>query len=124
MLIAIWWCFSTIILPTIAKYLDDILAPIMTAVAMLFGIIMLFALVGVKISENLGSTIVNQISKAIVFIGKQLFKFLAWCAKKIIRLLPNVYNRTNKALLSSGVSQVPRAIWSTLATIGVLAIII
>ena len=124
MLIAIWWCFSTIILPTIAKYLGDIMAPIMSAVIVLFGIILLFGAVGVKISENLGSTVVKGIGNGIGYIGKQFFKAIAWGVKGVVRLLPNVYRRTNKALLSSGVSQVPRAIWSTLATIGVLTLII
>lgn len=75
MLIALYFFIVNVILLQIGAYAQALLEPVMIIVIILAGIVMLFGAVGMKISNNLGSTVVFS-----VFINKKILVY--YCQKK------------------------------------------
>ena len=65
MLIALCFFIVNVLLPQIAAYAQAFVELIMVIVITMAGIVMLFGAVGMKISNNLGSTVVSGIFQAI-----------------------------------------------------------
>lgn len=78
-------------LPQIGAYAQALLEPIMVMVITLAGIVMLFGAVGMKISNNLGSTIVDGIFKAIAYICQTILRAIGWIIRNIFRIIPRVF---------------------------------
>ena len=75
MLIALYFFIVNVILLQIGAYTQALLEPVMIIVIILAGIVMIFGAVGMKISNNLGSTVVFS-----VFINKKILVY--YCQKK------------------------------------------
>ncbi|MCI8384185.1 MAG: hypothetical protein HFJ33_04905 [Clostridia bacterium] len=91
MLIAVYLFFMNVALPQIGAYAQALLEPIMVMVITLVGIVMLFGAVGMKISNNLGSTIVGGIFKAIAYICQTILRAIGWIIRNIFRIIPRVF---------------------------------
>lgn len=119
------WKFITVMaIPTIAVYANALLEPTLTIVVMLAGLIMLFGAVGIKISNNLGTTVVNGIFRAIGVIIVGIFRALGWVIRQIATLMPRVFRGTNNALRSAGLNPIASGVCSFFATCFVIALII
>lgn len=76
MLIALYFFIVNVVLPQIGAYAQALLEPVMVIVITLAGIVMLFGAVGMKISNNLGSTVVAEFSELSVIYVVQLLELL------------------------------------------------
>ena len=119
------WKFITIMaIPTIAVYANALFEPTLTIVVMLAGLIMLFGAVGIRISNNLGTTVVNGIFRAIGFVIVGIFRALGWIIRQIAALMPRVFRGTNNALRNVGLNPVASGVCSFFVTCFVIALII
>lgn len=88
------------LLPNILGSLTNALMPCIIICA---GIVLLFASVGVKISNNLGATVVNGIFRAIGYFVRELGKLLKFIFQKLIWICPIVFHKTRGMLIQKGV---------------------
>lgn len=124
MLIALYIVIVNHLIPTGLAYFNFLVDPTMSIVIALAGLVIIFGAVGFRISQNLGSTIVSGIFRAIGYIGTQLFHAIAWIVTRTFTLLPRVYNWTYKSLVDVGANKVVSFILAGLTAILVFVIVI
>lgn len=124
MLIALYLFIVNVILPQLGTMAYSLLEPVMIIVMILAGIVMLFGVVGMKISSNLGSTVVNGIFKAIGYICKTIIQAIGWIIRSIARFIPRLFTGSRKMFTDIGLNAVLSNILATVVTAIVLIIII
>ena len=107
MLIALFFFLVKVVIPQLSNLLVGFLVPII----ILSGIVMIFGSVGMKISNNLGSTIVSGIFRAIGYLGRQIFKWIDRIARYTFKTTPKVYNECRRR------TQSLKAPWSQILSI-------
>ena len=112
-------------LPIFGANLKALVEPIMVIVITLAGITMLFGAVGMKISNNLGSTIIGGIFRAIGYICQTIVRAIGWIVRSIFRLIPRVFSESRRTFSEQlGMNNWLGNILAILTVIIVLAIII
>lgn len=124
MLIAVYFFIVNVALPQLGAYANALLEPIMTIVITLAGIVMLFGAVGMRISNNLGSTIVGGIFRAIGYLGRILIEAIGWIIRNTFRMIPRVFNGSRRTFNQMGMSPVISNVLAVVAVIVVIAVII
>ena len=124
MLIAVYLFIVNVAVPQIGAYAQALLEPIMMIVITLAGIVMLFGAVGMKISNNLGSTVVGGIFRGIGYLCRALFQVLGWIIRNTFRMVPRVFNGSRRTFNQIGVNTVISNILAVVVVIAFVAIII
>lgn len=123
MLIALCFFIVNVLLPQIAAYAQAFVELVMVIVITMAGIIMLFGAVGMKISNNLGSTVVSGIFKAIGYTCRTIIKAIGWIARNIFKMIPLVFNESRRTFRQIGNDLISNLL-AVLVVIIFLAIII
>ena len=124
MLIALYFFIMNVALPQIAVYAEALIEPVMIIVITLAGLVMILGAVGMKVSANLGSTIVNGIFRGIGYVFQAMFHAIGWIVKSSFRLLPRVFAGARKTFTQWGLNSVWSNVLAVLVTVIVLVIII
>lgn len=124
MLIALYFFLVNVAIPQIGAYAQVLLEPIMVSVITLAGIVMLFGAVGMKISNNLGSTVVSGIFRGIGYLCRTLFQALGWIIRNTFRMIPRVFNGSRITFNQMGLNAVISNILAVVVVIAFVAIII
>ena len=124
MLIALYFFLVNVAMPQIGAYAQALLEPIMVIVITLAGIVMLFGAVGMKISNNLGSTVVSGIFRGIGYLCRTLFQALGWIIHNTFRMIPRVFNGSRRTFNQMGLNAVISNILAVVVVIAFVAIII
>ena len=124
MLIAIYMFCVTVVIPKCLVYLAVLFESAMIWFIMGAGMLMLLSAVGVRISNNMGSTIVGGIILAIGFIVRTLVQALGWILRNMIIAMPRVFFSSRRAFLRSGMNGILANILATVAMIAFAAVII
>lgn len=124
MLIALYFFLLHVAMPQIGAYAQALLEPIMVIVITLAGIVMLFGAVGMKISNNLGSTVVGGIFRGIGYLCRILFQAIGWIIRNTFRMMPRVFNESRRAFNQMGLNAVLSNIFAVVVVIAFIAIII
>lgn len=124
MLIVLYFFFINILVPQVVAYLLALLEPLMVIVITMAGIVMLFGAVGMKISNNLGSTIMNGLFRGIGYIFNSLFRAIAWIVRSTFRLLPRVFNESRRAFMQIGLNALVSNLLAVIVAIIFVIIII
>ena len=123
MLIALYLVIKNL-LPALGSNLKALVEPLMLIVITLAGITMLFGAVGMKISNNLGSTIVGGIFRAIGYICQTIIRSIGWIIRSIFRMIPHVFTESRRTFDQLGINGWLSNILAIVFVIIVLAIII
>lgn len=102
MFILIYLFFTNVLIPDFLGAVSSIIPSVLIITITLAGIVILLSSVGLKISNNLGSSIVYSISKGIGCIVKSLFKGIFWIIKSVIGIIPKMFSNIQKNLISNG----------------------
>ena len=124
MLIALYLFIMNVALPQIGAYAQALLEPVMVIVITLAGIVMLFGAVGMKISNNLGSTVVGGIFRAIGYICQTIIRAIGWIIRNIFRMIPRVFNGSRRTFNQIGINALVSNLLAIVVVVIVLAIII
>lgn len=124
MLIALYFFLINVAMPQIGAYAQALLEPIMVLVITLAGIVMLFGAVGMKISNNLGSTVVGGIFRGIGYLCRTLLQAIGWIIRNTFRMIPRVFNGSRRTFNQIGLNAVISNIFAVVVVIAFLAIII
>ena len=124
MLIAFYLFVVNVALPQLGSYADALLEPVMTIVITLAGIVMLFGAVGLKISNNLGSTIVGGIFRITGYLCHTIIKAIGCIIRYTFRLIPRVFTESRRAFSQMGLSTLLSNLLSVMVVTIVVAIII
>ena len=124
MLIALYIVIVNHLIPTGLAYFNFLVKPTMLIVITMAGLVIIFGAVGFRVSQNLGSTIVEGIFRAIGFVVSHLFCTVGWIVTRTFMLLPRVYNWTHQSLIDAGANKIVSFILSGLAAILVFVIVI
>ena len=124
MLIALYLFIVNVALPQIGAYAQALLEPVMVIVITLAGIVMLFGAVGLKISNNLGSTVVSGIFRAIGYVCRTIIRAIGWIIRNIFRMIPRVFNGSRRTFNQLGMNALVSNLLSIIVTVVFLAIII
>lgn len=124
MLIALYIVIVNHLIPTGLAYFNFLVKPTMLIVITMAGLVIIFGAVGFRVSQNLGSTIVEGIFRAIGFVVSHLFWTVGWIVTRTFMLLPRVYNWTHQSLIDAGANKIVSFILSGLAAILVFVIVI
>ena len=120
MLLTLYYLLVNVAVPQMVAYTQALFEPIMLIVISLAGIVMIFGAVGMKISNNLGSTVVGGIFKGIGYFVRIIFKAIAWIFVNTFKMIPRVFNGTRKSFKNP----VAGTIFAFIAVILFVAIII
>lgn len=124
MLIALYLFIMNVDWLQIGAYAQALLEPIMVIVITLAGIVMLFGAVGMKISNNLGSTVVDGIFRAIGYICRTIITAIGWIIRNTFRMIPRVFNGSRRTFNQIGINALVSNILALVVVVIVLAIII
>ena len=124
MLIALYLFIMNVALPQIGAYAQALLEPVMVIIITFAGIVIIFGAVGMKISDNLGSTIVGGIFKAIGYICRTIIGAIGWIVRNIFRMIPHVFNGSRRTFYHLGINALVSNFLSVVVVVIVLAIII
>lgn len=124
MLIALYLFIVNVVLSRVGVYAHALLEPIMVIVITLAGIVMLFGAVGMRISNNLGSTVVGGIFRAFGYICRTIIRAISWIVRNIFRIIPRVFNESRRAFIQIGMNDLVSTILAVVVVIIFLAIII
>lgn len=124
MLIALYLFIMNVALPQIGAYAQALIEPVMVIVITLAGIVMLFGAVGMKISNNLGSTVVGGIFRAIGYICRTIIAAISWIIRNIFRMIPRVFNGSRRTFNQIGINALVSNLLAIVVVVIVLAIII
>jgi len=124
MIIALYFFIKTNLIPELSAYADAMLEPIMTIVIALFGMVMLFGAVGMRISENMGSTILSAIFSALGFICRTIISAIGWIIRNTFALLPRVYRGSKHLYNDMGASDTVSTLLGILTAVVTLIVII
>lgn len=124
MLILIYNFIKNVALPHIGAFARALFEPTMIIVIMVAGIVLLFGAAGFKISNNLGSTVIGGIFRAIGYVCRSIIQGVAWIIRSIFRMIPRLFNESRRTFRQMGLSEFLSNLLSLLTTLVVLAIII
>lgn len=124
MLIALYLFIVNVAVPQIGAYAQVLLEPIMVIVITLAGIVMLFGAVGMKISNNLGSTVIGGIFRGIGYLCRTLLQAIGWIIRNTFRMMPRVFNGSRRTFNQMGLNAVLSNIFAIVVVCVCLAIII
>ena len=124
MLLALYYFLMNVALPQIGSYAEALLEPVIVIAITLAGIVMIFGAVGLKISNNLGSTIINGIFRGIGYLFRSLVRAFSWIIRSTFRLLPRVFTESRRIFVQLGLNPALSNVLAVLATAFVLALII
>lgn len=124
MLIALYLFIFEVVMPQIGIYARAMVEPILVIVLTLAGIVMLFGAAGLRISNNLGSTVVGGVFKAIAYITKTFFQALAWIISNTFKLIPRVFSESKKTFKQMGLNTGISTILASVVTLLLLIIVI
>lgn len=124
MLIALYMFIVNVVIPQFGAYAQALLQPVMVIVITLAGIVMLFGAVGMKISNNLGSTVVGGIFRAIGYICRTIIRAIGWIVRNIFRMIPRVFNGSRRTFGQMGMNALVSNLLAVVVIVIVLAIII
>lgn len=124
MLIALYFFITEVAVPQIGAYALALVKPTMIIIITLAGLTLMFSAVGVKISNNLGSTIVGGIFRGIGFLVRTLFQAIGWIVRNIFRMIPRVFNGSKRTFNQLGINSLLSNLLAAIIVVFVLAIII
>lgn len=124
MLIALYFFIVYEVIPQVGAYAEALLEPIMTIVIALCGMIMLLGAVGIKVSNNLGSTVVSGLFRACGYIFRTIIQAIGWIIRQLVALIPRVFNGSRRFFRQAGANAVVSNLLAVLATVLVVVIII
>lgn len=124
MLIAIYWVVVNTLLPRIGAYAQALLEPAMIIILTLVGITIILGAVGMRISNNLGSTIVGGIFRGIGYLCRTLLNALGWIVRSTFRMIPRIFRYARRTFGQMGLSVALSNVLATLVVIVFVAIII
>lgn len=124
MLIGLYLFIVNVALPQLRAYAQEFVDLIMICILTVAGIILLFGAVGMKISNNLGSTIVSGVFRAIGYLFRTLIRAIGWVVRGILRLIPRVFEGSRRAFRHNGMTNLRSNILAFLVTLFVIILII
>ena len=77
-----------------------------------------------KISNNLGSTVVGGIFRAIGYICRTIITAIGWIIRNIFRMIPRVFNGSRRTFNQIGINALVSNLLAIVVVVIVLAIII
>lgn len=99
------------------QVLTIVLAPIAIVAV---GIMLICNAAGVRISQNLGATLVNGIFRAIGYIVRNIVDAVIWIGRRALRLIPKVFEESRQLFNQMGLSKVVSTLLAILITILVI----
>lgn len=124
MLIALYMFTVNVVIPQVGAYARVLLEPVMAIVITLAAIVMLFGIVGVRISNNLGTTVVNGIFRAIGYVGRSVFRAIRWFGLQIARLIPRVFNGSRRFFRQLGLNDIVSNLLAVIVVVILVLVII
>lgn len=124
MLIVLYLVIVNVVMPQIGAYANALLEPVMMIVICLAGLVMIFGAVGMKISNNLGATVVGTIFKAIGYICRKVIQAIGWIVKNTFKMIPKVFKGSKKVFEQHKLKALTSNVLAVIVVILYLAIII
>lgn len=124
MLITVYFFFINIIMPQLGAYAEAVFEPIMLIIITLTGMIILLGTVGIKVSNNLGSTIVGGFFMSVGYLCRTLFKALGWIISNTCKLIPKVFNESRNVFSQIGINTAVSNILAIFVVVAFVAVII
>lgn len=112
------------VIPRVGAFTSALVEPIAVITIALAGFGMICASVGLRIFDNLGTTVVNGLFRAIGYVGRSLVQGIAWVFRRVFNLLPMVFTESRRAFGEMGMKTAPRNLLAALVTLLVVAVII
>ena len=124
MLITLYFFIMNVAVPRIGAYAQALLEPVMVIVITFAGIVMLFGAVGMKVSNNLGSTVVGGIFRAIGYLCRTSIQAVGWIVRNTFRMIPRVFNGSRRTFNQLGLNVWISNILAVIVVVVFVAIII
>ncbi len=124
MLILLYLGITRDFLPMVGAYAQALLEPSIAIIITIASIILLFASVGVRISNNLASTCVGGIFQVIGYTCRTLIRAIGWIVRTVFGMVPRIFNGCQRLFSQVGMNALASSVLSVLVVVIFLAIII
>ncbi len=124
MIIALCLLIVNVIIPRVLSVVHQLTEPVIVGIIMIAAILIMLSAVGVKISQNLGSTVLKGILGGLGRLGTAIIHGIGWLIRQIARLLPRVYHGSQRWLTQIGMKPGFATVLAVLITVIVLIVII
>lgn len=124
MVMILWQLLTDVVFVEMGNLALSGIYALMPCLVMLVGLMILLSAVGMKVSNNLGSTIMRGIFSAIAFVVRGILKIIPVLAVMVINVLKNAFARTKQFCKKRGMTEIKCNIIATIVLIIVIAIII
>lgn len=124
MLIALYMFITNVVIPQFGAYAQALVKPVTIILITLAGIVMLFGSVGMRISNNLGTTVVSGFFQAISYICRTIISAISWIVRHIFRMIPRVFNGSRQTFVQMGMNALVSNLLAVVVVVVVVAIII
>ena len=91
---------------------------------MLVGILVMLSAVGVRVSHNLGATLLAGIFHAVGWTVRTIVQALAWIITGLFRVIPRLHHWTRETLQQAGISPLVSNLLATAVTLLFVAAVI
>jgi len=122
MLIAFYNFIMNVVIPQILAIAESAINAFMPVVIILGGFVILFSCVGVRISSNLGSTIMQAIFKAIGYIIATTVQAIGWLLRTIFNFIPRVFRWSRNMAQQVGINPVVSNLLAGFVTLVFIAV--
>ena len=112
------------VVPRVGAFASALVEPVVVVTIALAGLGMICGSVGLWIFDNLGTTVVSGLLRAVGYIGRSLIQGIAWVLRRIFHFLSRVFNESRRAFGEMGMKTAPRNLLAALVTLLVAAVII
>ncbi len=124
MLVLLYLAITGIVVPQVGAILMGAFEPVMIIFIIIAGLVLTFSAVGVRISNNLGSTVVGGLMRGLGYICRSIIQGIGWLFRQIALFLPRIYRGSGDAFIRAGMGQTVSRILGVVAATLALVIII
>lgn len=124
MLVLLYLVTVNYALPQMLAITYSLFQIIMPCVVLLIGITILLSVIGLRVSNNLGSIILEAIFRFLGYIGSNIFRGLGWFIRYILNLLPRVFVGSRRMFINSGLSEIASSLLAFITALLIALIII
>lgn len=124
MLVAVYFFIINVVVPQLAAYANALVEPVMTIIITLAGILMILGAMGIRISNNLGSTILGGIFRVVGYLGRTLIQAIGWIVRNTFRIIPIVFNGSRRTFTQLGLNSLVSNLLALVVVVIVVVIII
>lgn len=124
MIFTLYSLIVNFVFPRLQNFASEMFEPVMITLIIVAGIVMLLGAVGMRVSANLGATIVVIFANAIGYIIRTFIQAMGWVIRTTVSMTPRVFNASRNFFIARGLNPTLSNILAFMVSMGFVVVII